>query len=213
MVLGLVGSLVGLVAGALIARGIASAISTLVGELYGVAKQAAEVATDPIVMAVAVAIGMLTSVVAAAIPARSAARVDPIQAAKKGSHQILSAEENRFRSALAVVLSAVGVDPPGDREATARVLFFAGYACTIAVALLVGPMLTVGVTRALRPVLTRIRAVEGALAADSIIQAPRRTSGSVAALMLSLALIIAFGGMARGAVRVDRAMAGHHAQS
>ena len=146
---------------------------------------------------VAVAIGMLTSVVAAAIPARSAARVDPIQALKKGSHQILSAEENRFRLALALVLGVVSIGCVMASES--RVLFFAGYACTIAVALLLGPMLTVCLTRALRPLLTRIRAVEGALAADSIIQAPRRTSGSVAALMLSLALIIAFGGMARGA--------------
>src|SRR4029453_759753 len=37
----------------------------------------------------------------------------------------------------------------------------------------------------------------GALAADSLIQAPRRTSASVAALMLSLALVVAFAGMAR----------------
>ena len=43
-----------------------------------------------------------------------------------------------------------------------------------------------------------MRPVEGALAADSLIQSPRRTSASVAALMLSLALVIAFGGMARG---------------
>ena len=42
-----------------------------------------------------------------------------------------------------------------------------------------------------------IRPVEGALAADSLIQAPRRTSASVAALMLSLALVVAFAGMAR----------------
>ena len=54
---------------------------------------------------VAVAIGMLTSLVAAAIPARSAARVDPVQALKKGSHQILSADENRFRLGLAAVLA------------------------------------------------------------------------------------------------------------
>jgi len=39
--------------------------------------------------------------------------------------------------------------------------------------------------------------VEGALAADSLIQSPRRTSASVAALMLSLALVVAFAGMAR----------------
>jgi len=41
--------------------------------------------------------------------------------------------------------------------------------------------------------------VEGALAADSLIQAPRRTSATVAALMLSLALVIGQGGVARAA--------------
>jgi putative ABC transport system permease protein len=39
--------------------------------------------------------------------------------------------------------------------------------------------------------------VEGALAADSLVQAPRRTSATVAALMLSLALAIGFAGIAR----------------
>ena len=42
-----------------------------------------------------------------------------------------------------------------------------------------------------------IRPVEGTLAADSLIQAPRRTSGTVAALMLSLALVISLSGLAR----------------
>ena len=42
-----------------------------------------------------------------------------------------------------------------------------------------------------------IRPVEGALAADSLIQSPRRTSATVAAVMLSLALVVAFAGMAR----------------
>jgi putative ABC transport system permease protein len=197
LALGLVGSLIGLAVGAVIARAIAAAISNLVGELYGVAKQAADVATDPLVMIVAVVIGMFTSVMAAAIPARSAARVDPIHALRKGSHQVMSAEENRLRLALAAALAVVAIVSVAMSEA--RLLFFAGYACTIAAAVLLGPMLTVRLTRWLRPLLTRIRAVEGALAADSVIQSPRRTSGSVAALMLSLALIVAFGGMARSA--------------
>jgi putative ABC transport system permease protein len=46
-----------------------------------------------------------------------------------------------------------------------------------------------------------LRPVEGALAADSLIQAPRRTSASVAALMLSLALVVAFSGIARASHR------------
>jgi putative ABC transport system permease protein len=43
-----------------------------------------------------------------------------------------------------------------------------------------------------------IRPVEGTLAADSLIQAPRRTSATVTALMLSLALAIGFSGVAGG---------------
>jgi putative ABC transport system permease protein len=39
--------------------------------------------------------------------------------------------------------------------------------------------------------------VEGILAADSLAQSPRRTSGALSALMLSLALVIALGGLAR----------------
>ena len=39
--------------------------------------------------------------------------------------------------------------------------------------------------------------MEGALAADSLIQSPRRTSATVLALMLSLALVVGFAGMAR----------------
>jgi putative ABC transport system permease protein len=61
--------------------------------------------------------------------------------------------------------------------------------------LLLAPLLSLGLARAIRPALKWLRPIEGALAADSLIQAPRRTSASVAALMLSLALAVAFDGM------------------
>jgi putative ABC transport system permease protein len=67
----------------------------------------------------------------------------------------------------------------------------------VVVPLLLGPLLSLGLARTIRPVLKWLRPVEGALAADSLIQAPRRTSASVIALMLSLALVVAFSGMAR----------------
>src|SRR4029079_5623080 len=52
-----------------------------------------------------------------------------------------------------------------------------------------------------RPLLKWLRPVEGALAADSLIQAPRRTSSSVAALMLSMAAVVGFAGMATASYR------------
>ena len=78
-----------------------------------------------------------------------------------------------------------------------RIVFYVGYVLAIVVALLLEPAAVAGARRALRPLLKWLRPVEGALAADSLIQAPRRTSASVAALMLSLALVVAFAGMAR----------------
>src|SRR5207249_1920467 len=72
-----------------------------------------------------------------------------------------------------------------------------GYFLMIVAALLLSPLLSLTLARALRPLLKWVRPVEGALAADSLIQSPRRTSATVAAVMLSLALVVAFAGMAR----------------
>ena len=72
-----------------------------------------------------------------------------------------------------------------------------GYLLAVLAAVLLAPTLALWLARMLRPVLAWMRPVEGTLAADSLIQAPRRTSGTVAALMLSLALVISLGGLAR----------------
>ncbi|MEO8258543.1 MAG: FtsX-like permease family protein [Acidobacteriota bacterium] len=193
-VTGLIGSIGGLVFGVLIARGIAASIGALISDVYGVAQHADELSTSPWVLAAALAIGIVTSVVAAFIPARNAARIDPVQALQKGRFQLLSAGENRLRASLAAVLGGVSVGCLVIGGA--RPVFYAGYALAIVVALLLSPLLSLALARALRPLLKWLRPVEGALAADSLIQSPRRTSASVAALMLSLALVIAFAGMA-----------------
>ena len=194
-VTGLIGSLGGLVFGVLIARGIAASIGTLISDVYGVAQHADELSTSPGLLVLALAIGIGTSIVAAAIPAHNAARVDPVQALQKGTYQVLSAGESRLRAILGLALGAVSIvclNIGGSRP-----VFYAGYALAIVVALLISPLLSLALAKALRPILKWARPVEGALAADSLIQSPRRTSASVAALMLSLALVVAFAGMAR----------------
>ena len=192
---GLIGSIGGLAFGILIARGIAATIGSLISDVYGVAQHAGEVSTSPGLLLLALAIGISTSIVAAAIPAHSAASVDPVQALQKGKYQILSQGESRLRAALGLLLGAVSVACLGI--GSSRPVFYAGYALAIVVALLISPLLSLMLAKALRPILKWARPVEGALAADSLIQSPRRTSASVAALMLSLALVIAFAGMAR----------------
>jgi putative ABC transport system permease protein len=192
---GLVGSLGGLAFGLLIARGIAASIGTLIADVYGVAQRADEISTSPLILAGALAIGVATSIVAALIPAHQAAQVDPVQALQKGKYQVLSAGESRLRLAVAAVLGVISVACLS--AGGSRIVFYIGYVLAMTLALLLGPLLALGLSRALRPILKWIRPVEGALAADSLIQAPRRTSASVAAVMLSLALVVAFAGMAR----------------
>ena len=194
-VTGLIGSLGGLLFGVLIARGIEATIGTLINDVYGVAQHAGEVAISPTLLLAALGIGIATSIVAALIPARNAARVDPVQALQKGKYQVLSAGENRLRAILAAGLGVLSIVCLSNGRW--RPVFYAGYIIAIVAVLLLSPLLSVALARALRPLLRWMRPVEGALAADSLIQAPRRTSASVAALMLSLALVIAFGGMAR----------------
>jgi putative ABC transport system permease protein len=194
-VTGLIGSLGGLAFGMLIARGIAASIGALISDVYGVAQHAGELATSPWVLVGALAIGIATSLIAALIPAQNAARIDPVRALQKGTYQVLSAGESRVRVTLAAALGAVSIAcliAGGSRP-----VFYAGYVLAIAAALLLSPLLALTLARALRPFLKALRPVEGTLAADSLIQSPRRTSASVAALMLSLALVVAFAGMAR----------------
>jgi putative ABC transport system permease protein len=86
-----------------------------------------------------------------------------------------------------------------------RPSFYVGYLAMILAGLLLTPFFSHALSKLLRYPLKLIRPVEGLLAADSLIQAPRRTSATVAALMLSLALVIGTGGVARSSYQlIDR---------
>ena len=193
-VAGLFGSCIGLLLGILIARGMTGYIGALLGEVYGIAQRASQISTDPKLMLFAVVLGVITSIVAGFLPARGAARLDPVQALQKGKYQQLSAGENRVRRVAALALAVPAVVCVLSRN---HLLAYAGDALAILAMLLLTPSLAQLVARILRPLLRWVRPVEGTLAADSLLQAPRRTSGAVAALMFSLALVVALGGLTR----------------
>jgi putative ABC transport system permease protein len=192
---GFIGSLVGVAAGMLFARSLAHSVGTLVSEVYSVGQDTGAVATSPVLVLIAIGVGVATSVVGALGPARAAARVDPVQALQKGRVHMLARSEHRARAVLAFAgaVAAIVCLMAGRFRAT----FYASYVLAIMVVLALTPYLALALARIMRPVLKWMFPVEGALAADSLIQAPRRTSATVAALMLSLALVVAFAGMAR----------------
>ncbi len=192
---GFVGTLAGIAFGILMARAMAGYIGGLLEDVYGVAQTADAIRVEPWLLALAAAMGLATSLVAAVIPARAAAAVDPVKALQKGRYQQLSEGENRTRTHWAMACVAISAAALLLNRYTP--VFYFGYVLVVIAAVLLSPALTLWLARALRPVLSWLRPVEGTLAADSLLQGPRRTSGTVAALMLSLALVVSLGGLAR----------------
>ncbi len=192
---GLVGTLAGVAFGIAMARAMAGYIGGLLEEVYGISQSAENIQIAAWLIPSAIAMGIATSLIAAFIPARAAAFVDPVKALQKGRFQSLGEGESGMRRRWAIVCAVLSVVALVFTRYT--IVFYAGYLLAVLAAVLLAPAMSLGLARALRPVLARIRPVEGALAADSLIQGPRRTSGTVAALMLSLALVISLGGLAR----------------
>jgi putative ABC transport system permease protein len=192
---GLIGSLAGMGVGLAFARSLTGMTGRMLQSIFGVPQNAQAVTLDPWWLAAAVAMGVAVSMAAAFIPARNAARMEPVQALQKGKYQVMGAGENRARrwaAAVAAVCAAACLAGSADKR-----VFYAGFLLTVAAFLLLAPFLALELAKLLRGPMKWLRPVEGALAVDSLIQAPRRTSATVAALMLSLALVIAQGGVAR----------------
>lgn len=191
-----VGAGLGVLVGQIGARALARGAVSLVQGVYGVGGFEVHIALTPGIVALAFAVALVTSALAAAVPARAAARVDPVVALQKGRREAMSRHYGRRSTIAAAVVGAAGVLLLAGSETLP--VFYVGFACVLTASLLLTPVLALALTKGIRPVLCWLRPVEGALAADSLIAAPRRTAATVVALMLSLALVIALAGGARG---------------
>ncbi|MBI4904217.1 MAG: FtsX-like permease family protein [Acidobacteria bacterium] len=193
--LGLTGSIIGIAFGLLLARGMASYIGGYIGEIYGLAERTQEISASPLTIGLALLLGVVTSMLAAWIPARDASQVDPVKALHKGAYEVFSEQENRTRLIAALGFAAVSLvcflsgGVRGPR-------LYAGYLSMVLAAVLLTPSFVRWLVMLLRPLFRELLPVEGALAADSLMQSPRRTSATVAAVMLSLSLVVGLGGVA-----------------
>ena len=144
--------------------------------------------------------GRVTSLIAAVIPARAAAQVDPVKALQKGRYQSLK----RRRKPLAAALGDRVRGGVGDgaavhigHDSRYTLIFYGGYLLAVLAAVLLAPALALWLARALRPVLAWMRPVEGTLAADSLIPSAAANFGHGGGADVSLALVISLGGLAR----------------
>ena len=196
---GLAGSALGVVAGYALSGVVAGRAGQFIERLVGVNQGAIHTQVDGWLVALAIAVGTTTSVAAAGWPARNAAAVDPVKALQKGLAELPRARTNRIRASVATVAAIAAAALILTTSSLSA--FYAGYLSALIAALLFTPMLSVWLARALRPVLRAIRPVEGVLAVDSLLTAPRRTSATCAALMLAIALVVSLGGSAAATYR------------
>jgi putative ABC transport system permease protein len=190
VLLGIAGSIFGVLAGTLLGRGMMVFIATIVEETYGIRIYSDHLRFDPFWIFVSFMTGIIASLLGAFLPARAASRVDPAVALQKGRYQVLSLGENRIRRWIGFLLllacMAIGFSPWSGTLYIQILLFGALFT---SLALLV-PTFSHVLAGLLRRPMGALFGMEGRLASDSLVQAPRRTSATVSALMFSLAFVM-----------------------
>jgi len=191
-VMGVLGSLVGIAGGYSLAAGAAKVMGGVAGAVYGVVSSPARVQWDPRAALTAVGLGVVVSMLGAWFPARAASHLDPILAL----HNVETRGQERVvgwgRIALGLSLAALSLIlirlfPP--HVGMSLPFFYAALMLLGLTALL--PVMVRWLARGLRPIMDWAGGSEGALAVDSLIQAPRRSSATVGALMVGLMFVFA----------------------
>jgi putative ABC transport system permease protein len=193
-VAGVLGSAIGLAIGLFLAQRVTGMTARMLEAMLGVSQNAEATFPDSRLLIFAFLVGVSTSILAAVLPALNAARVEPVQALQKGKYQMLSTGESRRRRAAAFVSAAGALTCLAF--SSYRPVFYTGYLLLVLSTLFAAPFLSIALAKAARQPLRWFRPVEGSLAADSLVQAPRRTSATVAALMLSVSLVVGTAGSA-----------------
>ncbi len=185
-VVGLVGSALGIAGGLGLVQGLKAVFESMGMDLAG------DIPVDGATIGVSLLVGTLVSILAAAVPARRAALVPPVEAMR--DDVAVPERSMRVRAVLGAVLTGLGVAgvlaAVLNAEAdVADAALGAGAAAVLAGMLVLAPSLarvTVGVlawpfVRLLRPV--------GRLARGNVVRNPRRTANTAGALMIGMALV------------------------
>jgi putative ABC transport system permease protein len=169
-------------------------MGSIAAAVYGAVSTAVAPSLHARPLLTALALGMAASLAGAWFPARAASQLDPILALHniEGRQQESTLGWRRFGlGALLMLASSLLI-----RFTPARVGMTSQFA--FAALLLLGlvilmPVLVHWAARLLRPLLDRFGGAEGALAADAMIQSPRRSAATVGALTISLMFVFSTG--------------------
>jgi len=178
LVIGIIGSVLGVVAGFALAYLLVTVVAAV-----GVSLPGSGIKVTPTVVVQGIIAGTLITFFSVMIPARRAAKTEPIEALRQAA--VESSTVSRKRIVLASVLIALGI--LGLLDGSGVALGFGSLAIFIGV-IVAGPLLAILVSKASRPIAARF-GLEGRLASDNTARNPQRTATTANALLIGVYLV------------------------
>ncbi|HEX3100951.1 MAG TPA: ABC transporter permease, partial [Pyrinomonadaceae bacterium] len=194
LIMGVIGSAIGVAAGYFLAKESMRLVGGVTAAFYGFVASPQTLEFNTTHAAEAFVAGLLTSIVAAWLPSRSAARLDPIAAL----HNIESRQPEYAislpRALCGVVFVIMGLLFTKYSTASIGANIQLSYSLIIQLGmiLLVPVFMTVG-ARVLRPLMGFVFGAEGVIAVETMARSPRRTASTVIALMIGLSFVFSYG--------------------
>lgn len=180
LVIGAIGTLVGVILGVGVAEVLRVASSRLLG-LFG----SPELAVSPGALALAAAVGMTTSMASAFIPARRAARTDPVQAIRTSE-----ADEPRRSGSWLIALVMVAIGGGALAAGAFPVPGIDIVVLGIGVVLLV-PFVVRPLARRIGPLLARLSPGGGRIAVQHLVAERTRSAYTLALIMVVMSMAVA----------------------
>jgi putative ABC transport system permease protein len=201
-VVGLIGSAIGIAGGLGLVQGLKAVFEAMGMDLAG------DIPVDAATIGVSLVVGTVVSVLAAAVPARRAALVPPVEAMR--DDVTVPERSMRVRAVTGLVVAGLGVagvlaavlNPGAERAGTA---LGAGAAAVLVGALMLAPSLARSVIGVLAWPFVRLIRPVGRLARGNVVRNPRRTANTAGALMIGMALV---GAVSVIAVSAQQSVAG-----
>jgi putative ABC transport system permease protein len=206
LLLGVLGSL----AGVLFGYGMARGLVYLFGKAY--LFEITTITPSPFAFVAALSVGVLVTVLAALYPALRAGRVSPVEAMRARAAPGKRSRPSRLTLLLAVPLTAGGAywtyylakNLSGDLGGLIYTSGIVGIICTFFGVSLAVPHLVSPLAALFSPVLRSLFGIEGRMAAANATRNRGRTALTASALMVGVALVVAFsalGGSVLGSIR------------
>ncbi|MCI0694163.1 ABC transporter permease [candidate division KSB1 bacterium] len=192
--LGVIGSLLGLWLGTILAEYATRTVTATISDLYVFLKPS-QVATDLSALMKTFLIGLLTTLLASAVPIIEAAKVRAAVAVRRSALEFRAQKfAPRFAVAgFAFLVVAIALSLRSTQQSQTAGGFFLGLGAALAVAssaIFLTPLLTLGLVRMANTFMNKLAGIIGVLSIRNIQTALSRTAVAIAALMISLSMVL-----------------------